>query len=149
VKKSVGVIIYFKNRYLIQKRSLKKNIYFPGIFGVFGGNVNKSEKVSAAVIREIHEELNIKLSFKQIKSFLNISINSQHFKKNRRRYFFSVKITKNQLDSIILKEGDSFKLFNLGKIKTIKFVPWDLAAILYFEYYIKSKKSVKPKQISN
>jgi 8-oxo-dGTP pyrophosphatase MutT (NUDIX family) len=146
VKKSVGAIIYFKNLYLIQKRSLKINIYFPGVFGVFGGNVNEKEKVHQAIFREIKEELDIDLNYHQVKYFLKISINSKHFKKNRSRYYYSIKITKSQLNSIVLKEGDSYHLLNLRKLNKLNFVPWDLSAILYFENYIRQKRSVKPKK---
>ena len=65
MKKSVGAVIFYKNLYLIQKRSLKKNIYFPGLYGVFGGNVNKLEKSKRAIIREIKEELDINLNYDQ------------------------------------------------------------------------------------
>ncbi len=146
MKESVGAIIYFKNLYLIQKRSLKRNIYFPGIFGVFGGNVNKKEKVHQAIFREIKEELDIDLKYYQVKYFLKISINSKHFKKNRSRFYYSINITKSQLDSIVLKEGDSYHLLNSRKLNKLKFVPWDLSAILYFENYIRQKRSVKPKK---
>jgi len=147
VKESVGAIIYFKNLYLIQKRSLKRNIYFPGIFGVFGGNVNKKEKVYQAIFREIKEELDIDLNYHQVKYFLRISINSKHFKKNRSRYYYSINITKSQLNSIVLKEGDSYHLLSSSKINKLKFVPWDLSAILYFKNYIRQKRSVKPKKL--
>ena len=147
MKESVGAIIYFKNLYLIQKRSLKRNIYFPGIYGVFGGNVSKKEKVYQAILREIKEELDLDLSHHQVKYFLKISIKSKHFKKNRSRYYYSINITKSQLNSIVLKEGDSHHLFNSKKINKLNFVPWDLSAILYFENYIRQKRSVKPKKI--
>ena len=147
MKESVGAIIYFKNLYLIQKRSLKRNIYFPGIFGVFGGNVNKKEKVYQAIFREIKEELDIDLNYHQVKYFLRISINSKHFKKNRSRYYYSINITKSQLNSIVLKEGDSYHLLSSSKINKLKFVPWDLSAILYFKNYIRQKRSVKPKKL--
>lgn len=146
MKESVGAIIYFKNLYLIQKRSLKRNIYFPGIFGVFGGNVNKKEKVYQAIFREIKEELDIDLNYHQVKFFLKISISSKHFKKNRYRYYYSINITKPQLNSIVLREGDSYNLLSTSKINKLKFVPWDLSAILYFENYVRQKRSVKPKK---
>ena len=147
MKKSVGVVIYFKDKYLIQKRSNKKNIYFPNLFGVFGGNVEKKEKIIKAVIREIFEELNIKLNSKQVKFFFKISINSRHFLKNRSRFYFFVKILKSQLNSINLKEGQSYHFINISKIKKLDFVPWDLSAILYFDKYIRKNKSIKPKTV--
>ena len=147
MKKSVGAVIYFKEEYLIQKRSNKKNIYFPNLFGVFGGNVEKKEKIIKAVIREIFEELNIKLNSKQVKFFLKISFYSRHFLKNRFRFYFFVKILKSQLNSIYLKEGQSYHFVNISKIKKLDFVPWDLSAILYFDKYVRKNKSIKPKRV--
>lgn len=147
MKKSVGAVICFKDKYLIQKRSNKKNIYFPNLFGVFGGTVEKKEKTIRAIVREIFEELNIKLNSKQVKFFFKISIFSRHFLKNRSRFYFFVNILKSQLNSINLKEGQSYHLININKIKKLDFVPWDLSAILYFDKYIRKNKSVKPKKV--
>ena len=145
--KSVGAVIYFKNKYLIQKRSRKKNIYFPNLYGVFGGAVNIRETNLSAICREIDEELNIKIKRDQAKFFLKISINSIHFKKYRSRFYYSIKISKTQFNSLNLKEGASFHLFSIKKLKKYNFVPWDLSAILYYDGYIKKGKSVKPKKI--
>ncbi len=145
MKRSVGAVIYLKDKYLIQKRSKKKNIYFPQLFGVFGGGVNFKEKSLKAVKREILEELNIKITLNQIKYFLNISINSRHFKNNRSRSYYSVEISKKKINSINLREGQSFHLLKIKDIKKLNFVPWDLSAILYYDGFIKKKKSVKPR----
>ena len=117
MKKSVGAVICFKDKYLIQKRSNKKNIYFPNLFGVLVALLKKKEKIIKAIIREIFEELNIKLNIKQVKFFFKISIFSRHFLKNRSRFYFFVKIFKSQLNSINLKEGQSYHLININKIK--------------------------------
>ena len=39
--KSVGGIIFVNGKYLVQLRDNKKNIFFPGFWGVFGGLVEK------------------------------------------------------------------------------------------------------------
>ena len=62
--KSVGVILYFNNKYLIQKRSKKKNIYFPNMYGLFGGGLNKNENFLSGVYRELYEELSLKCTIK-------------------------------------------------------------------------------------
>ena len=126
MKRSVGAIIYLKDKYLIQKRDKKKKIYFPQLYGVL-------------------EELELKINLDQIKYFLNVSINSRHFRNKRSRSYFAVKITKKQFSSINLKEGQSFHLLKIQNVKKLNFVPWDLSAILYFDGYIKKKKSVRPK----
>ena len=144
MKNSVGAIIYQGNKYLIQKRSKKKKIYFPQLYGVFGGGVNKNEKTLHAIKREIFEELELNLSLDNIKYFLQISLNSRHFKSKRSRSYFSIKITNDEYKSINLREGQSFHLLNISKLKKLDFVPWDLAAILYFDNFIKKNKQAKP-----
>ena len=109
--------------------------------------MEKKEKISEAINREILEELNIELKSKQAKFFFKILINSRHFLKNRSRSYFFVNISKSQLNSINLQEGQSYHLMSLVKIKKLEFVPWDLAAILYFDKYIRRKINVKPKEI--
>ena len=143
MKRSVGAVIYLKDKYLVQKRSKKKKIYFPQMYGVFGGGVNKKENIAQAIKRELKEELDLNLNLNEIKFFLKISINSRHFKNNRSRHYFSVKISKKQFNSIILREGQSFHLLNLQNIKKLNFVPWDLSAILYFDRFIKKNKKVR------
>ena len=143
MKRSVGAVIYLKDKYLVQKRSKKKKIYFPQMYGVFGGGVNKKENIAQAIKRELKEELDLNLNLNEIKIFLKISINSRHFKNNRSRHYFSVKISKKQFNSIILREGQSFHLLNLQNIKKLNFVPWDLSAILYFDGFIKKNKKVR------
>ncbi len=145
MNKSVGAILYLNNKFLVQKRSNKKNIYFPNLYGLFGGGLNENEKFKNGVQRELYEELNLKLKINEIKYFLKISINSKHFKKYRSREYFSIKIKKKQISSIKLKEGQSFQFLTINQIKKLNFVPWDLSAILYFNNYILKNKSVKPK----
>ena len=123
------------------------------------GRMLRNVRASAAVLlndvavpvkegwdKEIKEELDIDLNYQQVKYFLKISINSKHFKKSRSRYYYSINITESQLNSIVLKEGDSYHLLSLSKIDKLNFVPWDLSAILYFENYIRQKRSVKQKK---
>jgi 8-oxo-dGTP diphosphatase len=147
VTKSVGAILYFNNKYLVQKRSKKKNIYFPNVYGLFGGGLNVNENFLNGIHRELYEELNLKLNLDKIKYFLKISINSRHFKKHRLRKYYSVKITNKQIKSIQLQEGQSFHLLTINQIKKLNFVPWDLSAILYFHGYIVNNRSVKPNYI--
>jgi 8-oxo-dGTP diphosphatase len=147
VTKSVGAILYLNNKYLIQKRSKKKNIYFPNMYGLFGGGLNINEKFLYGIYRELYEELNLRLDLNKIKYFLKISINSKHFKKYRLRKYYAVEITNKQVKSIKLQEGQSFHLLTINQIKKLNFVPWDLSAILYFHGYIINNKSVKPKYI--
>ena len=147
MKRSVGCVLFIQNKFLVQKRSNKKNIYFPNLYGVFGGGLNSGEKFPRGIQREIYEELGLNFDLKEIKYFLKISINSKHFKKFRIRKYYSIRISNKHLKLIKLNEGQSFHLLSIKQIKKLNFVPWDLSAILYFNNYIKINKNVKLKKI--
>ena len=140
---SVGLIIVFKNKYLVQKRDMKKNIYFPGIFCVFGGQCLKNETPKNAIKREIKEELDIYP--RSVHQFLKIKFNTKALTNRTRTYFF-YKLDKKLKEKILLKEGKSYHFYGVKKIKFIKFVPWDLAAILYYHFNILKKEQIKPKK---
>ena len=55
--------ICFNKKYLLQLRDNKKNIFFPGYWGLFGGRIDKNELQFKAVKREIKEETNLKVQY--------------------------------------------------------------------------------------
>ena len=57
--KSAKGVIFFKNNYLLQLRDNEKNIYFPNFWGLFGGQIEKTETCKKALEREIKEETNL------------------------------------------------------------------------------------------
>ena len=62
--------------YILQKRDTRHDIYFPGLWGVFGGSLKNGESPKMAIEREIMEEINVKLKFKK---FLENDILSKNF----------------------------------------------------------------------
>ena len=139
---SVGAIIYHEDKYLLQKRDNKKNIFFPNLWGVFGGTIEKNEKPIDGIKRELKEELN--LNFKITKEFLKQIIETKYFKPQRTRLFFICKLPNDFKKIIKLNEGADLKFFNLHQINSLRMVPWDFSAILYHNYSIVLKKRVKP-----
>jgi ADP-ribose pyrophosphatase YjhB (NUDIX family) len=85
---SVGAIICdFKGKVLLQKRDVKKSIYFPGLWGVFGGACDKNERPSEAIIRETSEELQVNIA--PPKLFLTMEIQSLVLgSQHRKRHFY-------------------------------------------------------------
>ena len=51
--KSSGAIIYVNKKYLLQLRDKKKNIYYPGFWGVFGGLLENNEEFKKGLEREV------------------------------------------------------------------------------------------------
>jgi len=145
LKKSVGALIIYRDKFLLQKRDNKKSIYFPKLWGVFGGLIEKKENASTAIRREVYEELNLKLKFKK---FLEHDIFSKDFTPRRRRYFFFSKIDKNCIKKIILKEGKDFDFFSISQIEKLSIIPWDYAAIKYYYLSFIKKAQIKPEKIS-
>ena len=138
MKKSVGAIIYFKGKYLLQKRDNKKNIFFPDFWGVFGGSVDKNEIIRKAVLRELKEEITLDMNIE--KKILTSFFKSYHFNSQRKRVYFECSF-KTKKFKIKLNEGVSLKFFKINEIKKLKIIPWDLQALLYFDlFYIKKKK---------
>lgn len=80
MKKSVGAIIFYNGKYLLQKRDNKKNIFFPNFWGVFGGSVDPKESKKKAVIRELKEEISLEMHLK--KKFFQFILTLKFLKKN-------------------------------------------------------------------
>lgn len=140
--KSVGAIIFYKGKYLIQKRDNKKNIFFPNFWGVFGGNLKNNENTKTAISREIKEELN--LSFKKPIKKLSLKISSKNFKPVRERTFYICEL-KIMPKKIKIYEGKDFALISFKKLKKLNFVPWDFSAISYHYYDTVKKLQILPK----
>ena len=133
--KSVGGIIFVNGKYLVQLRDNKKNIFFPGFWGVFGGLVEKGEKLSQALVREVKEETS--LTVKVTKMIISNSFKVLSFEQKRQRVFYECKIVgKNK---IILREGKKHRFISYNELKTLNVVPLDFAAINY-HYLWKVKK---------
>jgi len=134
--RSSGAIIYVNKKYFLQLREKKKNIYFPGFWGVFGGLLEKREGFKKGLEREVKEETNLSvLVHKMILSNNFIFLNHER----RERKYFECKILGKK--KIILKEGEAYKLFSFEQIKKLKVVPLDFAAINY--HYLSTVKKRK------
>ena len=142
---SVGVIIYDTDgRLLLQKRDQKKTIYFPGLWGVFGGACNNNECPKDSARREIIEELTIDMQ-DNFRYLFHLNIQSPELGGVRERHFYCTQFSKDDLDNIELHEGETFQLFSPALLpKPIEFVPFDLAAILMFTYSAFERRQIRP-----
>ena len=127
---SVGAIIKFDNKYLLQLRDDKPNIYFPNYWGLFGGATEANEEPIDAVRREILEEISLEIKNGSI--FLTLTIETKFFENIRKRIFFKCNI--DSASSIVLNEGQSFKFYEFNEIQSLKIVPFDFSAIAFYEH---------------
>ena len=134
---SAGAIIFIKKKYLLQLRENKKNIYFPGFWGVFGGLLEKNEGFEKGLEREVKEETNLNVKASRM-------ILSNNFKfldyKIRYRMYFECQVLNN--NKITLNEGKSYKFHSFKEIKKLKVVPLDFAAIHYHYLSVNEKKYI-------
>ena len=135
--RSAGAIIFIKKKYLLQLRENKKNIYYPGFWGVFGGLLEKNEGFEKGLEREVKEETNLNVKASRM-------ILSNNFKfldyKIRYRMYFECQVLNN--NKITLNEGKSYKFHSFKEIKKLKVVPLDFAAIHYHYLSVNEKKYI-------
>lgn len=125
MKSFVNVILYdHRGRILLQQRDNNPAIYYPGHWGIFGGQIEENESPIVAAIREITEELNYVMTHcTLIKKFT--------FDSERIDYLLT-ELHPMQLSDVKLSEGSGMKLFthkSIGKIE--KIVPYDKAMLDY------------------
>ena len=123
--KSAKAIIIFNKKYLLQLRDNKKNIFFPGYWGLFGGRIDKNELQFKAVKREIKEETNLKV--KVIRKILAVDFSMIGLKKERNIIYYDCKVLKSK--KIILNEGKKYNFFSFDQIKKLNIIPMDFVAI--------------------
>ena len=135
--RSVGAIIFVKNKYLLQLRENKKNIYFPGFWGVFGGLLEKNEGFEKGLEREVKEETN--LNVKASKMILSNNFRFLDYKIRYRMYFECKVLDKSKIN---LNEGRDFKFYSFKELRKLQIVPLDLAAIHYHYLSVNKKKYI-------
>ncbi len=133
-KNAVASIIKHKNKYLFQLRDKKKNIFFPGMWGLFGGAIENQETYLEGLRREIFEELDINIQKKKIKFVTNITFEIK--KKCIERYIYFFEINNNELNKLKISEGEKIGFFNEQEIEKLQIVSYDSLAIwLFFNNY--------------
>ena len=136
---SVAAVIYHKKTYLLQHRDNYLNIQSPDYWGLFGGKIKFKEKFQAAIERELMEELKFKpknifflgeIEYKK-------SISTKNF---RSKKFFSINVSKKEIEKFELHEGQQYKFYKINEILSLKkILPWDFYGIFLHHRRISSK----------
>ncbi len=133
--RSVGALINDRRgRVLLQRRDAKTSIYFPGLWGVFGGSCEGEETPEQAILREIREELSVSVPAAEM--FLKWDINCRYLgEEPRERFFFEVAFDDKMVSDIDLREGAEYRFFVVNELPAVKeIVPFDLAALCMFTH---------------
>ena len=113
---TVKAVIYLDNKLLLQLRDQKQTIFYPGVWGLFGGGVDVGEKPIDALKRELLEEIGL-----EIKS-AKLLFSWNHDKYNSILHFFLVPLTV-ELEKLCLNEGQGMDLFSIEQIKRLPITP--------------------------
>ena len=115
-------------RVLMQKKTVDYPLYPGGCWCLFGGEIEEGEKPKDAILREIKEEIGLKLKeFKLM--YVKGYIIEDKFEGTQ--YVFKVKF-KGKLSEIELKEGCGFAFFEKSEIESLKTPEMEKKALIYF-----------------
>jgi 8-oxo-dGTP pyrophosphatase MutT (NUDIX family) len=125
----VGLIVVDDLRYLMQLRSQKPGIFYPGHWGFFGGAVDDGEDADQALLRELREELGIEVS--DARYFTEFSFDFRFCGHGWvwRRYY-RISVTSRMTETMVLGEGSDMRVFAAREILNLpRLVPYDAFAI--------------------
>jgi len=113
---TVKAVIYSEGKILLQLRDEKPDIFYPGVWGLFGGSVDDGEKPIDALKRELLEEIGFEINSAKLLFSWN------HDKYNSILHFFLVPLTV-EFEKLCLNEGQGMDLFSIEQIKRLPITP--------------------------
>jgi 8-oxo-dGTP pyrophosphatase MutT (NUDIX family) len=121
----VGLIVVDDQRYLMQLRSQKSGIFYPGHWGLFGGAVDAGEDPDQALQRELREELGVEIS--NARYFIEFSFDFTFCGHGQvwRRYY-KISVTAQTTKNMVLGEGSKMREFAVRDLLSLpRLVPYD------------------------
>ena len=113
---AVKAVIYSDDKFLLQLRDQKQGIFYPGVWGLFGGSVDDGEKPIDALKRELFEEIGLEIKDAKLLFSWN------HDKYNSILHFFLVPLTV-EFEKLCLNEGQRMDLFSIEQINMLQITP--------------------------
>lgn len=110
-----GVILHWEGRVLLQHRDDNPEIVWPGHWAVFGGHIEPGEEPEEAALRELAEELELRLEGPlELFSHRNDGV--------RERFVFASPLPV-PLDTLVQHEGQAMALLSLSDLDAYPVVP--------------------------
>jgi ADP-ribose pyrophosphatase YjhB (NUDIX family) len=104
-------------RYLMQLRDSNPDIFYPEHWGCFGGAVDAGEAPTAALVRELKEELAVNVVPSEGDGI-------------RQRTYYAVTLPQADLDGLVLGEGADLAAFEAERLLAMpRVVPYDAFAL--------------------
>jgi 8-oxo-dGTP pyrophosphatase MutT (NUDIX family) len=118
-------------RYLMQLRDEKPTIFYPGHWGCFGGAVEVGEAPTAALVRELEEELAVSIVPTTANRFTEFTFDFGFAGDGiRLRTYYSVMLPSDDLAGLVLGEGADLGAFGAETLLAMpRVVPYDAFAL--------------------
>lgn len=129
---AVAALIVIDGHYLLQLRDLAPGIFFPGHWGCFGGGIDGGETGEQALLRELDEELGLRLPSHAIRLFSRFDFDLGFAGLGSiGRTFYEARTDVTDVNQLQLGEGSAMRLFAPATILTgaIPLVPYDAFAL--------------------
>lgn len=122
---AAAIIVSPDRRFLLQHRDAKPGIWFPDSWGLFGGAIEAGETPAEALRRELKEELNFMPA--EIRYFTQIAWDFDRWGLGvKLRYTFEVPLAADQIDDLVLHEGQGMKFFTADQVlREPRLTPYD------------------------
>ncbi len=126
---TAAIILAGNDHYLLQLRDDIPGIFYPGFWGCFGGAVGLEEEPTAALKRELLEELEFEAKNCTKLLSLDFDLCAINGRRNYRHYYL-VTTTEAEIGRFVLREGTAMKLFTPAEIFALPNVtPYDSFAL--------------------
>lgn len=114
-------IIVVDGRYALQLRDDKPGISCPGTWGLFSGKIERDEKAKSAIVREVAEELGIKLP--RCRFLRTIQRYNDFEGKTVQYWFYTANISREQWERHRLNEGQHANHFAFDELGNLRMPP--------------------------
>ena len=111
-----AILINKRGQILLQQRDDNPAIRYPGHWSLFGGTIENDEPASAAVVREVREEIDFDMR--------NFGLFREFVQNNKREFAFVGELTA-ELNELTLSEGQGMNLFHPSQLRELLIRPDD------------------------
>jgi 8-oxo-dGTP pyrophosphatase MutT (NUDIX family) len=128
---AVALLTLADGRYILQERDPKPWIFYPEHWGLFGGAIEEGETPEQGLVRELEEELQLKIDCDRLTYFTQLSYDlTQLSGPVLRRWFYQVTVSDSEWATAVLGEGRAVGAFDLrDAFRDLRIVPYDEFAL--------------------
>lgn len=118
-------------RYVMQLRDSNRDIFYPDHWGCFGGAVDPGETPGQAIVRELREELDLRIGEREFTRFTEFTFDFSFCGFDRKwRVYYEIILPNSDMTEFVLSEGAGVEAFEAESLLAQhRVVPYDAFAI--------------------